>query len=145
MKWIVAAFLVLCAACATGVTHTVDQAAESVPQLKVTAVVVFADRTEVQFVYRAADRGRRIGVHAPGEVGAFLLTDADTGQPYALRKVQGVAILPARTTVAPNEGVEFSLTFDSIPSTTKRVHVGEGDYRPQADETAWHVRGIVLQ
>ncbi len=41
--------------------------------------------------------------------------------------------------------LEFTLVFESIPTSLTKVHVGEGKYSPEAGETSWHFLDVELK
>ena len=121
-----------------------DQVSDTVFQLHVTKVRVSGGKTVVEFEYSAGDQARRVGVHPPGAEGAFEIETLDGAESFALRKIEGIAVLPDRTQVMAGSNLKFKLTFDPIPETLRRFNVGEGDYDPAAGESSWYFKNIEL-
>ena len=121
-----------------------DQVSDTVFQLHVTKVRVSKDKTVVEFEYSAGDQARRVGVHPPGVEGAFEIETLDGAESFALRKIEGIAVLPERTQVMAGSDLKFKLTFDPIPNSLRRFSVGEGDYDPATGESAWYFKTVEL-
>ena len=85
-----------------------------------------------------------VGVHPPGAEGAFEIETLDGAESFALRKIEGIAVLPDRTQVMAGSDLKFKLTFDPIPKTLRRFSVGEGDYDPATGESAWYFKTVEL-
>ncbi len=144
MRWIALPLLAF-AACSSAREYRLDKVSDTTALLRITKIVAGPAETRITFRYQAAEESRRIGVHPPGADGAFVITNAEESQTYSLKKVEGVAMLPERTTVGRGEMLEFTLVFESIPASLTQVHVGEGMYSPEAGETSWHFLDIDLK
>jgi len=145
MNRIVLVLFVATAACQSSRDYTVDVAANRVSQLHVIRVRATAAQTEVTFRYDAGTETRRIGVYPVGAHGAFVLTDANSDQAFALTGITGIATLPERTTLRPEAVAKFVLTFEAIPETTTLIHLSEGSYAPEKGESTWQVRNVELR
>ena len=144
MRWLALPLLAF-AACSSAREYRLDKVSDTVALLRITKIVAGPDSTRITFRYQAAENTRRVGVHAPGTEGAFVITDAAETTTYKLQRVEGVATLPERSDVSRGEMLEFTLVFESIPASLKKVHVGEGRYSPEADEKSWHFLDIELK
>jgi hypothetical protein len=81
--------LILLAGC--GTRYALDKTSMSVPALRMTGAIVASRGTRITFEY-APDAARRVGVHAPGQDGAFTIQSLDRKQTYKLTAVDGIAI-----------------------------------------------------
>jgi len=132
----------LLAGCA-GTTYVVDIASDTVPALRIVAVTNAKASTRVTLVYDAMDTGtRRLGVRAPGEPGAFVIRTPDGKRTYSLVAVEGVAILPARTTLFASQTLTFALTFERIPDDLRHFQLEEGE---SEGDTRWQFHDVCLR
>ncbi|MHC4972034.1 MAG: hypothetical protein ACYTG3_06855 [Planctomycetota bacterium] len=136
------ALLILLLGC--GTRYALDKTSMTVPALRLTDAVVARRGTRLKFEY-APDQARQVGVHPPGHKGAFVIQTLDRKQTYKLTGVDGIAVLPERTTVAAGTTLEFSLTFEPIPDDMWQFHVGEGAYDAKADESTWQFQKVSLR
>ena len=134
--------LILLAGC--GTRYALDKTSMSVPALRMTGAIVATRGTRLTFEY-APEAARRVGVHAPGQEGAFTIQSLDRKQTYKLTAVDGIAVLPERTTVNAGTTLKFSLTFEPIPDDMWEFHVGEGKYDAAAGESSWQFLKVSLR
>ena len=134
--------LLLLAACSY--TYTIDLASSTMPRVHIKQVKVTSGATRITFRYDT-DQTRRIGVHGPGEDGAFRISSVDGARSWKLQKIDGVAVFPERTTVDAGQALEFTLTFETIPDDLRHFNVGEGTYDPDSGETSWQFFDVRLR
>ncbi|MHC4162884.1 MAG: hypothetical protein ACYSUM_12205 [Planctomycetota bacterium] len=134
--------LILLAGC--GTTYALDKTSVTVPALRMTEAIVAKGGTRLKFEY-VPEQTRRVGVHPPGHEGAFSIQSLDRKQTYKLTAVDGIAVLPDRTTVDSGSTLEFSLTFEPIPDDMWEFHVGEGEYGAEAGESSWQFLKVSLR
>ena len=134
--------LILLAGC--GTRYALDKTSMSVPALRMTGAIVATRGTRINFEY-APEQARRVGVHVPGHDGAFTIQSLDRKRTYKLTAVDGIAVLPERTTVNAGTTLKFSLTFEPIPDDMWEFHVGEGEYDAAAGESSWQFVKVSLR
>ena len=134
--------LILLAGC--GTRYALDMTSVTVPALRMTDAIVATRGTRLEFEY-APEHARRVGVHPPGHEGAFIIQTLDRKQTYKLTGVDGIALLPDRTTVEAGATLKFSLTFEAIPDDLWEFHVGEGEYDADAGESSWQFLKVSLR
>jgi hypothetical protein len=127
-----------------GTRYALDKTSVTVPALRMTGAIVASRGTRLDFEY-APDAARQVGVHPPGHKGAFVLQTLDRKQTYKLKGVDGIALLPERTTVEAGATLKFSLTFEAIPDDLWEFHVGEGEYDAAAGESSWQFLKVSLR
>ncbi|MHC4548577.1 MAG: hypothetical protein ACYTEZ_07350 [Planctomycetota bacterium] len=142
MKVLLGALLIAVGGC--GVRYALDKASVTMPNLHLTEVVVSPKATRVTCEY-LPDQTRLVGVHPPGHEGAFSIQTLDRSRAYRLTGVEGIAILPERTTVEEGQTLKFRLTFEPIPDDLWEFHVGEGRYDAEAGETSWQFVKVSLR
>jgi hypothetical protein len=135
----------LVAAVGCGTTYPVDQVSDTVPSLKIVKVAVNPDSTRIDFRYEARGATRRIGVHAPSDEGAFAIRSLDGKKTYRLTGIDGIAVLPERSTVEVGASLEFALTFEPIPQTMVEFQVGEGAFDAEPGESTWRFRNVSIR
>jgi hypothetical protein len=140
-----AALLLLVAAVGCGTTHPVSQVSDTVPSLKIVKVVVNTDSTRIDFRYQASGATRRVGVHAPSDEGAFAIRSLDGKKIYRLTGVDGIAVLPERSTVEDGTSLDFALTFEPIPKSMTAFQVGEGAFEAEPGESTWRFQKVSLK
>lgn len=136
------AVLILLLGC--GTRYALDKASMSVPALRLTDAIVAKRGTRLKFEY-APEQARQVAVHPPGHDGAFIIQTLDRKQTYKLTGVDGIALLPDRTTVEAGATLKFSLTFEPIPDDMWEFHVGEGKYDAAAGESTWQFLKVSLR
>jgi len=137
--------LLLVAAVGCGTTYPVGQVSDTVPSLKIVKVVVMTDSTRIDYRYEASGATRRIGVHASTDEGAFAIRSLDGKKTYRLTSIDGIAVLPERSTVEDGRFLEFALTFEPIPKTMTEFQVGEGAFEAEPGESTWRFRKVILK
>ena len=145
MRWILLPLLALPACTTAARIYPVDKVSDTMVLLRLVQVEAHHDLTVVALRYQAGEELRRVGVHAPGTKGAFVITDETEETIYKLVAVKGISVLPDRTAVEPGGTLEFTLTFEPIPETLARINIGEGRSRPVPGETAWHFLDVELK
>jgi len=127
-----------------GTRYALDKTSMTVPALRMTGAIVASRGTRLDFEY-APDAARQVGVYPPGHAGAFVLQTLDRKKTYKLTGVDGIALLPDRTTVEAGATLKFSLTFEAIPDDLWEFHVGEGEYDAAAGESSWQFLKVSLR
>lgn len=130
-------------AAASDVTYTVNKVCRTQPDAKIKTVKNTDDETILTIEYlNRKNKTRNVGVYPPGHDMAFFITDIKNSKKYYLLDSEGVAIIPNRNKVKPNNRLVFKLVFERVPM--KRFHVVEGKL-PTEREVTWHFTNIKLE
>lgn len=101
------------------------------------SVVINSFTTTINFYYENTQtNSQNIWLNDPGEDNAFYIY-AD-GEYYSLISTSGIGNQDDKTSIAPNEKIEFSARFDRIPNNTTSFDLIEGD------NGTWNFYGINL-
>jgi hypothetical protein len=142
---IITSFLLFVTGCTgeSNATYTVNKAAITQPDAKITTVTNNEDETILTIEYiNTGKREARIGIDPPGHDMAFFITDIKSSEKYSLLDSDGVAIIPNRNSVNPGESLTFKLIFERIKMD--RFHLVEGKL-PTKNAITWHFTNIKLK
>lgn len=115
-------------------------------QTCITRVQVTDRATLVTFRTRSQHRfGSSIAVAPPGHELACYLQDADSTARYQLLGLEGIAVMPTRTQLAPGDTVEFTLRFERLDDSVRRFHMIEGTVEAPPGLVAWRFLDVPLR
>lgn len=124
--------------------YDLDFPAQTSPNIRIRRVEFTPDATLITVSFRA-DTVDSIQTGRPGDDEAFYLRDAESTREWELRAVDGIALAPEITDVAPGEEVRFRLRFASLPSDVRRFHLLESKLDTDASLVYWRFLDVPVK
>jgi len=125
--------------------YIVNKVCNTQPNLTMTKIVITEDETLVTFVYKnGGSKTQDIGILPPGHKEAFYITKIDKTKKFHLLDISGISIWPSKSKIKSGESIEYTLTFERIDDSMKRLHLIEGEIADQTS-TYWHFLNVKLK
>lgn len=84
----------------------------------------------------------RLFLERPNDDGAFFITDAETQREYRMIRAYGLNLRPYETLVDVGQTISFSIEFERLDDSSKRIHILEGD---DETDTRWNFYDVRLK